>query len=49
MWHVLTYATYLSFCVTCREKPNQVLVHVRMLEKSAQSQAEALGILGGVP
>lgn len=29
-----------------RQPANQVLIHVRMLEKSAQAQAEALGILG---
>lgn len=29
-----------------RSEPNTVLIHVRMLENTAQLQAEALGILG---
>ena len=29
-----------------RQPANQVLIHVRMLDKNAQAQAEALGILG---
>lgn len=32
--------------VCCRREPNTVMIHIRMLDKSAQLQQEAVGVLG---
>ena len=33
-------------CTPCRTPPNDIVVHIRMLDRTAQLQQEAVGVLG---